>query len=37
MSHKWRPLKFFEKLHESPFLLANIVEGAEQFLATEIP
>ena len=38
---KWRPLKFFAKLHKSPFLIASIVKGAvsglRQFLATESP
>ena len=34
---KWRPLKFFAKLHKSPLLMANIVKGAGQFLPTGIP
>ena len=34
---KWQPLKFFAKLHKIALLMAIIVEGAEQFLATEIP
>ena len=38
---KWRPLKFFAKLHKSPLLIASIVNGAvsglRQFLATESP
>ena len=34
---KWRPLKLFAKLHKSPLLMANIVKGAGQFLATGIP
>ena len=38
---KWRPLKFFAKLHKSPLLIASIVKGAvsglRQFLATESP
>ena len=38
---KCQPLKFFEKLHKCPLLIANIVKGAvsglRQFLATESP
>ena len=34
---KWQPLIFFAKLHKIALLMAIIVEGAEQLLATEIP
>ena len=34
---KWRPLKFFAKLHKSPILISNIVSGLRQFLTTESP
>ena len=38
-SIKWRPLKFFQKLHKNPLLIAKTVKvavsGLRQFLATE--
>ena len=34
---KWRPLRFFAKLHKSPLLKSNIVKGAGKFLATKSP